>query len=39
MAISAVNVAAAAAGTFVRLYFLPTKPNVLPDSIRTVPAW
>ncbi len=29
----------AAAATFVRLYFLPTKPNALPDSIRTVPAW
>lgn len=28
-----------AAGTFVRLYFLPTKRNELPDDLRVAPAW
>ena len=31
------NVAAAA--TFARLYFLPVKPNELPATVRTAPAW
>jgi magnesium-protoporphyrin IX monomethyl ester (oxidative) cyclase len=31
--------AAAAASQFVRLYFVPTKPNALPSKIRLAPAW
>jgi magnesium-protoporphyrin IX monomethyl ester (oxidative) cyclase len=31
--------AAAAATTFVRLYFLPVQPNDLPEQVRMAPAW
>jgi magnesium-protoporphyrin IX monomethyl ester (oxidative) cyclase len=34
-----VGLAAAAAATFARLYFMPSKPNALPQQMRVAPAW
>jgi magnesium-protoporphyrin IX monomethyl ester (oxidative) cyclase len=33
------GLACAAALTFTRLYFMPTKPNALPQDVRLAPAW